>query len=271
VVLGAAAVELAATRAGVRWRGVASEQPERAAAAAASTARPPRGRPRRPVADAPVPVREGVAPEHRAPGRDALHWLGIGAGIALVALANTVLVAMVTGWGRVAAGVPALGSLGFALVRAAAVGVREELLYRGVVLHAAARAGVSPKIALVFASLTGAAAMALLPGAQLSNVALAAVLGLAAATAWQESGTAWAAVGLHTAWSFGTGIGLRGGVLDVSWSSGGLGEGVKAAGVPAVIAALALLITTELFRRIAARARAAPAEDEADTPPDSGP
>lgn len=166
---------------------------------------------------------------------DAIRRAALGAGVAIGAIAITLLIAAPLGWIRVEAGEPSK-ALGLSLVRGAALGVREELFLRGIALAAAARAGVPPRLGALFAALTGGAAIALVPGAGPSAVALAVGSGLLFATLWQWQRGAWAAVGAHGAWIFLVGGVIRGGVIDVEWTSGALGAGARSFGGPAWLA-----------------------------------
>jgi membrane protease YdiL (CAAX protease family) len=132
-------------------------------------------------------------------------------------------------------------ALAFALVRAFAVATRDELLFRGVTLRVAARAGVRPGIARAFAALLGGAALVMVPGVTPAAVALAVALGWLTATLWTRDRGAWAAVGAHAAWLAIVGSAIHGGLLDLDWTNGELAIGASAAGPPAWLAA-ALLV-----------------------------
>ncbi len=83
------------------------------------------------------------------------------------------------------------------LARAAAISVRDELLYRGIPLLAAKRGGVPDQAARVFAALAGGAAIALAAGTSPGDVMLAVASGWVFATLWHKEGGAWMAIGAH--------------------------------------------------------------------------
>ena len=168
----------------------------------------------------------------------------LGVLIAAVALAGSVAF----GAGSVVLGRPSV-MLVLTVVRAAAVGVRDELLFRAIPLTAAARAGVPAPYARVFAALTSAAAVALVPGVSLAALALSASVGLLAAVLFERERGAWGAIGMHAALVLTVGPLFRGGALDVTWTRGDLTLGVKAAGLPAWLAAgVALALAVGLLR-----------------------
>jgi hypothetical protein len=207
--------------------------------------------------DQPVPSRRSgeVQPskEDAARGQMALRGIGLGAGLGLVAVACTILVAIPAGWARVEAGSPSTG-LVWALIRTAATSARDELLLRGLVLHTAERAGLSPRVGIAFAALAGGASIALLPGAEVASVALAVAAGWLAAVLWLRAGGAWAAIGVHLGWALFSGVGIRGSLLDVLWASGSLGDGTNASGAPAWIAAILFSVMAVAVSRITKRA-----------------
>jgi hypothetical protein len=209
--IGALVVDLMASRAGVRW--------DVAGAAGDPWGEPlPEGAPRR--------LERRVA---------------TGALVALAVCAAVVTLSVALRWliGH-GSGVHPAAALGFALVRAGAVAVRDELLYRGIPLFAAARAGVRAPVARAFAALASGAAIALLPGVTPAALALAVGSGWLFAALWDRDRGAWAAIGAHTAWVLLVGSGLHGGLLDLDWAVGNLAIGPSASGAPAWLAALAL-------------------------------
>jgi hypothetical protein len=212
VVIGAVLVDFLAGRAGVRW----NEERE---------------------AEKPV--------DYPALARRVLRGAGIalGAGLAVIALS-----AALGFLDRHGEPVRLDTAVLLALVRAAAVGVRDELLYRGVPLAAAARAGIPAPAARVFAALTGAAAVALQPGVSAAGIALALGSGWLSASLWQSRG-AFAAVGARAAWILLFGSLLHGGLFDVHWHAGNLTIGNTSWGAPAWLAAAALGIAGALVGR----------------------
>lgn len=181
--------------------------------------------------------------------KEATSRIAVGAGIAALLAAFALALSVALGGSRVGFGHPSW-SLAVAAVRAAAIGVRDELLFRGLPLTAAARAGVPQRGARVFAALTGAAAIALVPEVSLAAIALTAGTGLLFATLWQLDRGAWSAVGAHGALVFSTGALARGGLLDVTLARGTLTLGPKAAGAPAWIAAGAALALALVLPRL---------------------
>jgi hypothetical protein len=212
--LGALAIDLMASRAGVRWD-------------VAGSPGAPWGEP---LPDGPPPsVKHRVAVVAR------------GAAVALAAGGVVVAISLALRWltGR-GAGVHFSSALVFALARAGAVAVRDELLYRGIPLFAAARAGVRAPVARVFSALTSGAAIALMPGVTPGAVALAVGSGWLFAALWERHRGAWAAMGAHAAWVLLVGSGLHGGLFDFDWAVGNLAIGPSADGAPAWLAAVAL-------------------------------
>lgn len=238
-VVGAVVVELATSRAGLLWSRPGSPRP---AAEPAGDRVVPSSRSREALPDK----------EDADRARRALRGLGLGAAVGLAAVVGTVLVARLIGSASVEAGSPS-GALVWALIRVAAVAVRDELLLRGWILRTAERAGLSPRAGVAFASLAGGASIALLPGADAPSIALAVALGWVAATLWTRTGGAWAAIGVHAGWALFSGVGLRGGLVDVTWVSGSLGEGVRASGAPAWIAAVAFSVMAIAAGRLVRR------------------
>lgn len=239
--VGALLVDLAASRAGAAWD-VAGQPGD------AWDARPlPEGAPRRLV--------ERVA---------AGALVGLLTGGSVVAL--SIALRWLTGHGE---GVRPSYALVFALVRAAAVAVRDELLYRGIPLFAAARAGVPAPVARAFSALVSGAAIALLPGVTPGAVALAIGSGWLFAALWERDRGAWAAIGAHAAWVLLVGSGLHGGLFDLDWTVGNLAIGPSADGAPAWLAAAVMagagFAVLALGGRFLGRRASAEAEEERDS------
>src|SRR5262249_36765595 len=129
--------------------------------------------------------------------------------------------------------------LAFAVARAVALAVRDELLFRGIPLTAAARAGVPAPVARAFAALVGGASIVMIPGVSAAAVALAVAPGGRFAARWgrERGGVA----GAHAAWTVLVGSVIHGGILDVEWTTGELAWGVGATGAPAWVAAAAMI------------------------------
>ena len=185
----------------------------------------------------------------KRPWKDAVARLAAGAGVAAGVIAVTFALGAALGRLEVRAGAPTLGIF-LVVLRSAAVAVRDELVFRGIPLVAAARAGVSKPIARGFAALAGAASIASLPGASPASVALTAASGWLFATLWQRDRGAWSAVGAHAAWALLTGAVLRGGLVDIAFREGNLGLGSRASGAPAWIAAAIALVAAVLLPRL---------------------
>ena len=147
----------------------------------------------------------------RRPWKEAIARLGAGAGVAAGVIAVTLALGAALGRIDARAGAPSLGIF-LVVLRSAAVAVRDELVFRGIPLVAAARAGISKPIARGFAALAGAASIASLPGASPASLVLTAASGWLFATLWQRDRGAWSAVGAHAAWALLTGAVLRGGL-----------------------------------------------------------
>jgi hypothetical protein len=196
-----------------------------------------------------------------------------GAGAAVAAAFVTLVAAAIFGWARVEGGSPSTG-LALALIRSTAIGVRDEMFLRGIVLVTAARAGVRPLVAAGFAALAGGAAIALTPDAGPSSIALAVGSGLLFAALWQKQRGAWAAVGAHAVWVFFVSTGLRGGLLDVTWSQGSLAAGARSYGGPAWLAAVvcaALGFVVLFWKKAEAPSPPSPSPPEQKAPEPSSP
>ncbi len=146
----------------------------------------------------------GPAPARRAPARAPLR-VGVGAAVAVGAAVVAIAASGALQWFQVEAGVPLSAALAFAVARAAAMAVRDELLFRGIPLAAATRAGVPAPVARVFAALLSGASLVLLPGVTPAAIALAVASGWLFASLWERDRGAWAAFGAHGAWLLVTG------------------------------------------------------------------
>ena len=181
--------------------------------------------------------------------KDAIRRLGAGAGIAAAVIAVTFAGGAVLGKVEVQAGAPSVGIF-LVVLRCAAIAVRDELVFRGIPLVAAGRAGVPAPIARGFAALAGAASIAALPGASAASLVLAAASGWLFATLWQRDRGAWSAVGAHAAWALLTGAVLRGGLVDMAFKEGNFGLGPRASGAAAWIAAGVALVAAAVLPRL---------------------
>ncbi len=158
--------------------------------------------------------------------------LGIGAGVACALVAGPVLVSVVIGGATVAVG-NISSVLVFGLLRGVANGVRDEFLYRGLPLLVAQRVGIRPFWAIGYAGLLGVAPLLFAERLSWEALMVFACQGVLLAMLWIRTNAAWASVSAHAVWFFLAGAGLRGSVLDVSWTNGMLAESTSIRGLPA--------------------------------------
>lgn len=205
---GAVIVDLAMTRAGVRWDG----------------------------------LRDGDAKSKRSSLRT---WQGIGIGVAVASVLVIVplVVGAIVGAATIHAGTPS-SSIVFGLLRGAAVGVRDELLYRGLPLLVAVRVGVRMPVAIAYAALAGTSSLASASGLSWEALLLSASQGALFAMLWARTDAAWASVSAHATWVLLAGVGLRGGILEVSWTSGMLADGARSRGLPALVCVFVAVVLT---------------------------
>ncbi|NUO50018.1 MAG: CPBP family intramembrane metalloprotease [Polyangiaceae bacterium] len=173
--------------------------------------------------------------------RRAMLGAGVGAGVAALALG----ISLAAGWGTGFAGHADVTSL-MAFVPAGAIAVRDELLYRGLPLLFAARAGLPIWTAVAFGALASPSTFA---GGHPSAAAIALAVsnGALFGTLYVRTKSAWGAVGAHAAWALVTDMLARGTLFEVRWGAGELATGEAAAGPPAFVgAALALVVTAWL-------------------------
>lgn len=185
--------------------------------------------------------RAGVRWGASGAGRSTLR-LAVGACLALMVFGVVLAISVASHWiENRGEGVHPSYALLFAIGRASAMGVRDELLYRGIPLAVAARAGISGPLARVFAALAGGAAIALVPAATPGAVALAVGSGWFFAALWEKDRGPWVAIGAHTMWALLLGSLLHGGLFDIDWIGGtNLAIDASAAGAPAWVGALVL-------------------------------
>jgi membrane protease YdiL (CAAX protease family) len=181
--------------------------------------------------------------------KDAAGRIAAGAGVAAAVIGVTFAVGAVLGKVDVQAGAPSVGIF-LVVLRCAAIAVRDELIFRGIPLVAAERAGVPAPIARGFAALANAAVIASLPGVSAASLVLAAATGWLFATLWQRDRGAWSAVGAHAAWALLTGALLRGGIVDMAFKEGNFGLGPRASGAPAWIAAAVAVAAAVVLPRL---------------------
>jgi hypothetical protein len=171
------------------------------------------------------------------------------AGVAAAVIAVTFAIGAVMGRVEVQAGAPSIGIF-LVVLRCAAIAVRDELIFRGIPIVAAGRAGVPAPIARGFAALAGAASIASLPGVSAASLVLVAATGWLFASLWQRDRGAWSAVGAHAAWGLLTGAVLRGGIVDMAFKEGNLVLGPRASGAPAWIAAGVAVVAAVILPRL---------------------
>jgi membrane protease YdiL (CAAX protease family) len=174
--------------------------------------------------------------------RRAIARVGAGAGVAVVAGGLALAIAAAMRWFRATGPVAPSATIAFAVARAAAISVRDEILFRGIPLAAMSRARVPPMVARAFAALVSGAAIVAVPGATPAALALAVASGWLFAALWERDRGAWAAVGAHAAWVLLLGSFIHGGVMDLEWTTGELAVGAAADGMPAWLAAGILLV-----------------------------
>ena len=200
----------------------------------------------------------GARPEEANDARAVARRAAWGFAAGLVAAALLVAVAVVTRAATLAGGRIAIASIVVALLDAAFVAVRDELLLHGLVLRVV---GARPRWAALGACGLASAAAAL--GATPTGVtppalAAAALGGVVFGALWIGDRGAWKAVCAHAAWLWVTASLARGALVDVraaktAWGGGASGIEAGWVGV-AVVAALALAAAWGLHRGSAAPA-----------------
>lgn len=174
--------------------------------------------------------------------------IGFGSIASFFILALTLGISAVFGWISADAGTPSAALL-LALVRAAALAVRDELCFRGIPFATAARAGLPPWMALVFGSLAGCASMTFASAFNPAAMVLSVASGLFFGALWLRFRCAWAAVSAHAAFLFLIGPGMRGGLLDVAWSNGALAPQHRSYGGGAFLCALVFALAAAALLR----------------------
>jgi hypothetical protein len=153
---------------------------------------------------------------------------GAGAAMGAGGAALVIVVAMATGGAATAKSQPAVGLLAVGLVIAALSAVRDELLLRGFVLRAT-RALLPAWAALLACGAAAAAARFGVEGTVGLSLAVEALRGIVLGAIWMRDRGAWMAVGANTAWTWGLGSIVRGGLLDVRFAT------EPDAGLPALV------------------------------------
>lgn len=186
-------------------------------------------------------------------------WRGIGIGVAVASVLVVVplVIGLIVGAATIAPGTFS-STLIFGVLRSAADGVRDELLYRGLPLLVALRAGVPRHLAIAYAALAGAAPMILTERLSWEALLVALVQGVLFAMLWVRTNAAWTSVSAHAAWFFLAGVGLRGAIVEVSWTSGLLAENARIRGLPAMICVVVTILLTVFVSKKLAKPSEAP-------------
>ncbi len=177
-----------------------------------------------------------------------LKQIGIGVVVATVLVVAPLVVNLIVGGATISVGSPS-SSLVFGLLRGGAVGVRDELLYRGLPLLVASRVGAREPLAIGYAALVGTSALVLGEGLSWEAVLLAGSHGVLFAMLWARTNAAWAPVAAHAAWVLLVGVGLRGGFVEVAWTSGMLADGARARGLPTLVCVVVSIVLTAVVSK----------------------
>lgn len=177
-----------------------------------------------------------------------------GAGLGLAAAALVVAFALVTRGATVAANTPAPVAIAMGLIAPGLVAMREELVFRGLVLRVLGSVR-SPGAKIVATGLASAAGALGASHVGLPEVLAAGLVGAAFGALWIRERGAWMAWGAHAAWLWATGTLVSGGLVDVraaktAWAGGDFGI---ASGYPAVVVLGAIAVVGIATSRRAAR------------------
>ena len=180
----------------------------------------------------------GAAPSWPVLGRRA----GTGVALGGSAAALVVTVALITHAAAMATSHAAVSALLVGLVVATLAAVRDELLLRGVVLRVTR--GLWPTWgALAACGAAAAAARFGVDGVLSLALLVEALRGVALGALWVKDRGAWMAVGANAAWTWGLGSVVRGGLLDVRFST------EADAGVPALVVLAAAAVAAFVWAR----------------------
>lgn len=157
----------------------------------------------------------------------------------------------------------------FGIVEAIAIGYSREVWLRGIPLLYAKRAGVPDKWAFAFATLAGAAAVALEPSATPVGIALTAASSAAFAAMWLRGGDGYGPIAAHIGWVWLTDAALSGELFDMTQTGGRLSAGPGAHGPTAIAAGavFALAAVAILTDKIPLASLRAQDFSEVDAPP----
>ncbi len=191
--------------------------------------------------------------------RELLRRTLVGAGLGGALAGAALAVSLAAGWATITAtGVGAAALVG--TVGVAAGAVRDELLYRGLPILFAARAGVPRWAVVAFAALASPSGFLFTAATTPGAVALSIGAGALFAVLYLYGRGAWIAVGAHASFAIVTDVLARGGLADLQWASGELAEGAAATGAPAYVgAAIAIAMAAWRAREGARASKATPA------------
>lgn len=162
-----------------------------------------------------------------------------GASMGLTAAVVVLGFALLTRAARLAPNTPALVPVLVGVAVPAFVAMKDELLFRGLVLRLLPASTPAP-FALLACGLSSAAAAMGAGAKTIPEVAAAALGGVAFGALWRRDRGAWMAWGAHTAWLWASGPLAHGGIIDVRaaltpWGGGDAGLGAGWASVAALV------------------------------------
>ncbi len=182
----------------------------------------------------------GVAwsdPEAPIPSTSAIATRALRGALAALLVSIVCILSVFRGGGSIGRGTFTISAAALGLLTAALTAMRDELLFRGIVIRAFKHLLPLPILFLVSA-LVGAAARYGNPDATKMEIAASAALGVIFAAAWISDRGAWLAWGAHATWTWITSTLARGVIVDAKSPSGGsLENDVVVVGI-LVIAAL---------------------------------
>ena len=161
-----------------------------------------------------------------------------GASMGLTAAVVVLGFALLTRAASLAPNTPALVPILLGLIVPGFVAMRDELLFRGLILRVLPKDTPGP-IALLACGLSSAAAAVGAGARSIPEILTAGLGGIAFGALWRRDRGAWMAWGAHTAWLWASQALARGGVVDLraaqtSWGGGDAGLGGGWAGVVAI-------------------------------------
>ncbi len=197
--------------------------------------------------------------DQRAKSTKSTLWRNIGIGVAIASGLVLVPLALgvIVGAATVRPGTIS-STLIFGMLRSGADGVRTELLYRGLPLLVAARTNIREPLAIGYAAVAGTTPLLLMEQMPWEAFLVALSQGILFAMLWVRTNSAWASVSAHAAWIFLAGVGLRGALVETSWTSGLLAENARIRGLPAIACIVVTILLTVLVSRKLAKSSEAP-------------